>query len=445
MRIAMPARWARRLLPSAGGLDPSEAPTPQEAHNGRLMMWEGPFAGLALIGVPSFYAFFAIQQGAGNTTVGWLTAGPALVSLLWLIPCSQLIQRSRSLKSPILWGLAFHRVLLMALALLTFVPAGWRSTGMVVLASAIAVPLQTWALAFDTLAGDVLTPRHFARLIGRRWAAIDLSGLIAVLLLGKMIDALPFPLNWALLTGGLGLVTLASVAIMARVQAAERARPAADDGSAERPRVTARTLWRDYRAFILLEIGVFLIYLALFAAAPLLRIYWVRELGATGGWMGGLTAAFSGGAVAGSLFWGPLSHPQRDRRVCLIGGLGCLVGYPAATALLGSLPAAAVAAAAGGFFIVANDLMIYKRVMAASPSAQRASLLAIHNIVFNGVAFLAPLLSTALADQAGARLALFVAGACGLAGALYFYALGWRPAQTPDEASGRKDALPCAS
>ncbi len=445
MRIAMPARWARRLRPGASGLDPADPPTAQELHNGRLMLLEGPFAGLALIGVPSFYAYFAIQLGASNATVGWLTAGPALISMLWLIPCSQWIQRSYSLKSPMLIGLLIHRVLLMALALIAFLPANGRAAGMVLVASLIALPLQSWALALDTLAGDVLTPRHFARLIGRRWAAIDLSGLIAVLLLGKMIDALTFPLNWIILTGGLGLITLASVGIMAAVQATPHARPAADAPAVERPRMTPRTLWRDYRPFILLEMGVFLIYFALFAASPMLRIFWVRDLGANGEWMGGLTAAFSAGAVLGSLFWGPLSHPRSDRRNCLIGGMGAIAGYPVATALLGSLPAAAVVAAAAGFFVVGNDLMIYKRVMATAPSAQRASLLAIHNITFNGVAFLAPLLSTTLADTAGARLTLFVTGAFGLVGVLFLYVWGWRPALEPPAPPDRKDALPCPS
>jgi len=427
MRIAMPARWARRLTPGAGagGSDPADLPTPDELHNSKLLQWDSPFAGLLFVGIPSFYAFFAIQMGASNTTVGWLTSGPALLSLLWLIPCSQLIQRSRSFRFPIVAGMLLNRLFIVSLALIPLLAAGWRATGLVALVTLASLPLQYWSLAFDTMLGDMFSPRHFARLIGRRWAGIDLSGMLSVLLLGKMIDVVRFPLNWVLLTAGVGLLSFASVFIAARLRYPERHQPASDAGDDPVPKRPLGEVLRSNRAFIRLQVGVLLLYLALFAALPVLRIYWVRDLGASGAWVGGLVAAYSGGAVLGSLFWGPRSTPRFDRRMCLIGGLGAFGAYPVLTALFGSLPPQVAVVFLAGFTLVANDLMVYKRVLGASPRRQRATLVAIHNLTYNGVAFLGPLVSTELVAPLGTRVVLLLAGAVGVAGALFFYLFGW--------------------
>jgi len=91
-----PAQLVCRIFPPRGGQGPdvADAATPAELHNGRLLRLEAPFTNLAF-NLGNFYALFAIQLGASNAVVGWLTSGPALISLLWVLPCGQIIQRSR--------------------------------------------------------------------------------------------------------------------------------------------------------------------------------------------------------------------------------------------------------------------------------------------------------------------------------------------------------------
>jgi predicted MFS family arabinose efflux permease len=421
LRLSMPTPLARRphLTPDAG-----ELPTAEEARNGRLLVWEAPFTSLVLLAAPSFYALFAIEMGGSNAAVGWLSSGPALLSLLWLIPCSQLIQRASGYKLQLLIGIGLHRLLILLMAATPLLPPAWRPWGLVALVTLTALPLQYWGLTFDTFMGDSFAPRHLARFIGRRWAALDITNTVAVILLGKMIDAAPFPYNWMALFGGLSLLGVISLFFIARLDYPSRHAPA-DDAPARGENLL--DLLRRHRAFILLETGICVIYAGFFAAAPVLRIYWVRDLGATGAWVGILTAAFSAGAVLGGLLWGRWSKPTRDRTYALVGGLGAMAAYPCLTAAFTALPPLVAVIAAGGFLVVGNDLLLFKRVVATSPRWQRATFIAINNLVINLVAFLAPLASTALVDRLGARPVLWLAAGVGLVGAVLTYAIGWHP------------------
>jgi len=157
----------------------------------------------------------------------------------------------------------------------------------------------------------------------------------------------------------------------------------------------------------------------------------VRDLGAAGSWLGGLTAAFSVGAVLGNLFWGRLSAPQLDRRLGLMAAAGVWIAYPLLTAAFSSLwPQVAVMMVAG-FFSGGSDLLIFNRVVRQSPRAQRPTFIGVHNVTVNIAGFLAPLVSTALADAIGARSVLLLAGGLGVLGAAAMFLLGWE--QVPAE------------
>ena len=83
-----------------------------------------------------------------------------------------------------------------------------------------------------------------------------------------------------------------------------------------------------------------------------------------------------------------------------------------------------------GFF-AGGDLILFNRMVQVSPRKRRPTFLAIHNITASVAAFVAPLISAALADSLGTRAVLFGVAALGLVGALLIYLLGWR--EMPDE------------
>ena len=426
MRILTPAELFCRFQSARprGPADNSEDTTPDEAHNARLLQLDAPFTNW-IFTVANFYALFAIQLGGSNQVVGWLSSGPALINLFWVIPCGQFLQRARTYVTPMLAGALFHRLLVIALAFVVFLPADWRPWALVAVVTLGSLPSTMWGLGFHSASGEMFSPRHRARFIGQRWAIANLAGTFGLLLMGRFVDAVPFPLNFQALFIGVGLITMVTLFVVARLRVPAHPHT---ERSAGRPRLAWGDLWqqvRRHRAFLLFEVSILLAYASLLGAAPAFRIYWVRDLQATGSWVGGFTAAFSIGAMLGNLVWGRLSRPERDRVYGLIAAAGVLALYPVLTAAFASLWPLVVVMAIAGFFSGGNDLLIFNRVVRQSPRTQRPTFIGIHNVTINLAGFVAPLVTAGLADVIGARLVLVFVGALGVAGAVAMYLLGW--------------------
>ena len=445
MSVRTPVDWFRLAIARLGivrrGLaqpDPTDIVTPEEQRNSRLLISEAPFTNLALGAATSFFALFAIQLGGSNATVGWLTSGPALMNLLWLIPAGRLIQRTGNYARSLAIGAFVQRLTLFGLAAVPFLPASWRAWGVIVMVTLSTLPSTIWGLSFHAASGELYHPRHLARLVGMRWAAANVTNVVSTLLLGYLADSLPFPMNFQVLFAGVGLISLTSVWIVSRLTFP----PREDDGSGGSESVAAsfRSLLRQlgqHRTFVRYEIGILVAYTALLSAVPLFRIYWVRDLGATAGWVGGLTAAFSVGLTAGNLLWGRWSRPAVDRRNVLIATLAMMGLYPIFASIFNSLPLQLPVVILAGFFSGGNDLLLFNRTIRVTPRRQRPTFIAAHNITVNAAGFIAPLVSASLVDALGTRTVLTLVGLLGLIGAVLIFWLGWGPSPDGQPESGQ--------
>jgi MFS family permease len=408
-----------------------DAPGADELRNGLLLRLEGISAGLVFGGLAAFYALYTIQLGGSNAVVGWLTSAPALVSLLWQIPVSRLIPRFRSYRSPIVTGVILHRVALMALAGVVLLPATWRPWGVVALVALAALPSSLWGIAFQAAWVVMFSPSRLAHFVGLRWSFASLVTMASVYGLGVWLDRVAFPQNFQIMFVAGGMISLASVAIMLRFRFPPLQPAAGPTQPATAPRRSPWDWVRLYRSFFILEAMAFIAYAAIYAAMPLFRIYWVRDLGANATWIGLLTVGSSVGNAAGNVLWGRWSHPLRNRRNVLITCLGFAAAYPLLTAAFDSLAPLIVVNILTGFVAGGNDLLLMNRAMELAAREQLPTFVAIYSMTIQLAAFIAPLASTALADAWGSRLALVAVGVLGLIGAGLVSAVGWggvRPA-----------------
>jgi len=406
--------------------------SPDEDYNSKLLAYEAPLGVLASGSVANFYALFAIQSGFSNTLVGWLASGPALINLLWIIPSGRLIQRSRSYTHPMAIGALAQRLVLISIALIPFLPAPWRPWGLVALVTLAAMPDSMRWLALQAASGEMFQPEHMARAMGRRWAVMSVCTVILTPLMGKFIDLLSFPANFQLLFAGVGLTTLGTIWFVLRLRLPEREMDVPKQPAQYHRSVRTRlSEIGRYRSFILYEAGILVLQMAALGAAPLFRIYWVRDLGANGSWVGALTAAAAIGSTAGIILWGRWSRPDRDRRNILICCIGIVSLYPLLAAAFSNLPAQVGVAMLSGFFSGGNSLMLFNRTVQISPRRQRPTFLAIHNITSNAAGFVAPLATAGLADALGTRPALWIAAGVGLVASVMIYLMGW--GEVPDD------------
>lgn len=415
--------------------DPTDVITPEELHNSRVLLWEAPFTNIAFGSVANFFALFAIQLGGSNAVVGWLTSGPAVVNMLWPLPSARIIQRLGNYPRTLALSAFFHRLPIIAMAGIPFLPPAWRAWAIVALTTLSALPATIWGASFQMASAEMFHPRHLARVVGERWAVMSIVGMAASLLLGKMLDLIPFPLNFQVLFASLGLLTLASVWFVLRLRMPPSEKGAGSSASTEENATPPAPWWRTYRQFALYEVGVFVSYFAMFAAVPLFRIYWVRDLGATGTWIGILTAAYSAGGLLGYTFWGRWNRPEREQRGLLVASMGILAGYPLLNAALHHLALLVPVMFFAGFTGGGNELIIFNRTVELSPRRTRPTFVAVHQMIVNAAAFLAPLASTALADAFGARWMLMGFGTFGLIAAGLLCWLGWAPQPKESEAA----------
>jgi MFS family permease len=428
-----PVDWMRVLGERLGivrrGLappDPADIVTPEERRNTGLLIAEAPFTNLALGAVVNFFALFAIQLGASNSMVGWLSSGPALVALLWLLPAGRLIQRAENYGRALALGALVQRIMLLGLAAVPLLPAAWRAWGVIFVVTLNTLPANIWGLSLHASTGELYQPRHLTRLVGMRWAAGNVSGVVSTLLLGRLLDVLAFPFNFQVMFAGVAVISLATVWIVLQL----RYPPRDEEGGTVAQVTSLRSLAKQlsqHRAFMRYEVGVVLGYMALLGAVPLYRIYWVRDLGANGAWVGGLTAAFSVGVTAGNLLWGRWSRPMTERRNMLIATLGMMGLYPIFVSLFPSLPLQLPVVTLAGFFSGGNDLLLFNRTVQVTPRKQRPTFIAAHNLTVNAAGFVAPLISSSLVGLIGTRLVLAGVGVLGVLRAALIYWLGWLP------------------
>jgi MFS family permease len=426
VRITPPAGWLDRLTSRRGvAMDEMvDPPTPDELHNAKILRSEAPFTSLAFGAGSSFYALFAIQLGGSNALVGWLTAGPALINLLWLLPCGRLVQRLPRLCQGLMAGAAVHRLFLLALVAVPFLPPSARAWAIVGIVTVSSVPATLWAIAFHTSVAELFSRRHFARLIGQRWAVANVASVVGTLVMGALVDAIRFPLNFQILFVGLGLVTLSTSVIVMRLRFPARCRPATR-APALAGGVRAFRADPLFRTFVMFESAILCTYLSLYAATPLFRIYWVRDLHASGTWVAALAAAAAVGASAGNLLWGRWTMGGGDRRNLALAASGLLGVYPMLTSLVGSLSPLLLVGLLGGFFAGGHDLLMYKRIASIPPADQRATYIAVHNMTVNIAAFVGPLVSTALIAVIGVRPVMALVGGLGAVASVVLYFLGW--------------------
>ena len=426
-------RSTAMLWRSGRGGETGDTLSPDEDYNSKLLAAEAPLGILATGGVSNFFALFAIQLGASNSLVGWLTSGPALLNLFWVIPAGRLVQRASTFARPMAVGALLHRLMLVSLALVPFLPADWRPWGLVVLVTLAAAPDALRWLAMQAACGEMYQPRHMARAMGRRWATMSLCAVVLTPLLGQFVDLLPFPRNFQWLFAGAGVITLGTIWLVLKLRLPPREpelRQSTSSGAGQA--IPWRRLLRRHRAFILYEVGILTLQLATFGAAPLYRIYWVRDLGATGIWVGLISATGAIGGTIGNILWGRWSHPERDRRNVLITCIGTVALYPLLAATFSILPAQIGVGLLAGFFSGGNGLMLFNRTVQVSPRRQRPTFLAIHSITNNVAGFVAPLITAGLADMLGTRPTLLVVSAIGLLASVLIYVLGWDAASDED-------------
>lgn len=423
-----PRDLLRRLARRLPWRQPRE--TVEEQNAWRLyneVIWWGVMTGVA----GTFLGVYAVRLGASARLMGLLTALPALVTSLWSIPAGRIVERQRRRVPIILSAAAFQRGGYLLVALMPFATFLRQADTLVLLAALVTLPTVLFNVAFTALLADVIPSDERAKVVSIRSLLLTVSSTATSMTGGWVLDRILFPYNYQLLFVGAAIASLLSLPHLRRLQVTEARLVAASP-----TRTPFLDRWRDtvqglsgQGNFWRFAAGTFVFYWGVYLSIPLYNLYRVRELGASDAWIGLLTVAFNLSSLLPYVFWGRQAGKRGNRWVLLVSTAGLSL-YPTLTGLSPRIEPLLLVAMWGGLFGPGFNISVFNALLENTPADHRPSYVGIHTTLVNVAAFLAPLLSSALAETWGVRAVLIASGSVRLLGVLAMWLLVPRSSQT---------------
>lgn len=410
--------------------------------------WFGVLSASAM----SFVAVYAARQGANAFQIGLLSAGPAVVNLLFTLPTGQWLQQ-QSMGSAVFWAAMLHRFFYLLWIPLPWLlaPQGqvWALVGLTLLMS---IPGTALAVGFNALFADAVPPEWRGHVAGVRNALLAVTVIAVSILCGYLLDRLPFPVGYQVVFGigalGAAMSTLHLRFVIPHPNGQPRPRVGRSLGDLAgpgtvrlldglRPGVALRFLLRRRKLSLpsidilkgpfgkLLAI-LFCWHLTVHLAIPLFALHWVNQIHLNDQEIGLGTAMFYVSVFVGSTQLNRLVQRLGNRRVVAIGAM-FMASYPAFMAVASGLDLFLLGSASGGFgwSLVAGSLTNY--LLEKIPADQRPAYLAWYNLSLNAALLLGSLTGPLIANYIGVVAALAIFAALRVLSALAI--LFWEKAQ----------------
>jgi len=365
------------------------------------VFWFGVLAGSTM----AFVAIFAARQGASSYEVSLLTAGPAVVNLLFSL------HAGRWLEGRPLVRITYISSLVSRLGYVALIPLPWLLTAreqvdaIIWLTLLMSLPGTLLAIAFNAMFADLIQPEFRGQVVGKRTALLALSTTVSSLLCGALLDWIVFPLNYQLVFSLGAAGALMSSYHLSRlrlppelpVRVGQVLRDLARPGilrfpDALRWPVGLRFLTRSggkpllrldvlRGPFGLLMIGYSLFYISQYMGVPIYPIYFVRGLNLTDGQISLGTALFYGSMLLASIRLGPISDRMGFRAV-FVGGVMGYALYPLLIAVDGVTTYLVASLIGGAGWALAYGGLV-NSLMERTPENDRPVHMSFHNLVLN--------------------------------------------------------------
>src|SRR5215216_988381 len=147
-----------------------------------------------------FLPVFLTRLGASNFQVGLLSSMPGMTGLILAI----LVGRFLQTRTNIVPWYSLSRLLVILCYALTGILTLAVSEQFVILATLAiwafaTIPQTALAVAFSVVMNAVAGPEGRYALLSRRWAIFGLTGVIGTFIVTRVINLVPFPLNYAVM------------------------------------------------------------------------------------------------------------------------------------------------------------------------------------------------------------------------------------------------------
>ena len=392
-----------------------QKPDPILKWNLRQLYWDVFWFGILAGSTIAFQAVYAARLGATGFQIGLLSAGPAIVNLIFTLPSGRWLEGKPLIKvsyrSAIWQRLGY--VFMVALPWVFTSPEG-QVWGLIWTTLVMSVAGTVLAIGFNSLFAEVLPPEWRAHAVGRRNILLAISITVATLISGQILDRVVFPGNYQIvfLIGAIGAI-LSSFHI-GRLRKSDKIDlpiPSTDGGSViSKSQIKRGSLLR----LDLLKgpFGIFMLaYLAFYAfqyfPIPLFPLAYIDQLQMTDGMIGLGNAFFYGTMMLASFKLSYFSTRFGHRNV-LIASAALFPVFPLLLGMAKGPELYYLACLIGGVVYAMLSGAIINRLMDRVPAGDRPAHMAIHNLALNVGILAGSLLGPVSADLIGLQPSLFL-------------------------------------
>lgn len=399
--------------------------------NLRQLYWDVFYFGILAGSTLAFQSVYAARSGASGFQIGLLSAGPAIINLIFTLPSGRWMEGKSFIK------VSFQSAIAQRLGFVFFIALPWlfpssagQVWGLIWTTLVMSVAGTVLAISFNALFAEVIPPEHRAHAVGRRNILLAISITAATILSGQILDRVTFPHNYQIvfLIGAVG--AMLSSYHLGRIRKPD---PADELASLDDPPPAEGMPINKPKALIRLDLltgpfGIFMVsYLAFYAfqyfPVPLFPIAYVDSLHMTDGIIGIGTGIFYGAMMLASFRLSYISTRYGHRKVLAVSA----ALFPTFPLLLGIAKGPELfylACLIGGGVNAMLTGALINRLMERVPSNDRAAHMALHNLALNLGILAGSLLGPVSADLIGTQPALVLSAGLRLLAAGLFWLWG---------------------
>ena len=369
----------------------------------------------------SFLPILLARLGASNLEVGLLSTIPNIAGFLLALPIGHFLQGRRNVVPWYAWGRLIGQLALALMGIVLILLPDRRAVPVILAILAVAAVVGSFAnfsfyVVMDGLAG--LKGRY--ELMGRRWGIKAAATAVSLPIIGLLLSEVAFPLNYQLMLLGTAVTALVAFRYTRSFRISDQVVGVVVDRASRlvRARASVREVLAERR--FLAFVGRHAIFsLGLTMAAPLIPLYYVRELGASDAWIGLIATTHAASTMAGYFLWREPARRRGAAWVLVPSTFGAAL-FPGALGLIQNELVVAVLVGVYAFCLAGIELALFDALLKAVPAGGMVRFAAFDQGAANLAGMTGPIVGALLAGIVGISGGLMVASLVALAGAVLF-------------------------
>jgi hypothetical protein len=376
--------------------------------------------GLASTGAP-FLPVLLTRLGANTLEVSMLTFMPALTGALLAIPLGNFLETRKNI---VPWFSFARLAVLMSYGftglLVLLLPEAGAIFGILGLWAIATVPQTILAICFSVVMNQIAGSRGRFELMSHRWSILGFTNAATALMAGQFLDRVAFPLNYQIFFITLSLGGIISFYFSSKIVLADNPPQIKKVTTNIKEQAVAyvQLIYRE-KPFVSFIWKRFIFLSGAALAAPLLPIYYVREINASDYWIALIQIAANTTVILGYFFWTNQSRRRGSRAVLLATTLGSSL-YPILVGVSQQVWPVVIFAGLNGIFTAGLNLVFFDELMRRVPADHNATFVAAAQTLQYVSMIAAPLLAPILSKWLGFGPALMLAGGISIVGFILF-------------------------